>query len=104
MAYSYVTVNNKLASTADLDSDVFNNGEQLSQIRQEWSSLRDRLQGIFGHTAENLEDAARVLMHIVEMYSTNDTEAAQEMRRKYASSPYGQNSGDKEISSMLKVR
>jgi hypothetical protein len=77
LATTYAEVNNAVASTAGSQTAAFqvSVGGPASLIAALWQDLRDDLQNILGHSAENLFSAAQTVVHIAETYEQTDTDA-----------------------------
>ncbi|WIM98602.1 hypothetical protein ACTOB_002206 [Actinoplanes oblitus] len=77
LGITYGRVNNAVAATADSDRAAFEvtAGGPPSQITTLWQNLRDDLQDLLGHSAENLFSAGQTVIHIAEAYEQTDTES-----------------------------
>ncbi|BCY13240.1 hypothetical protein [Actinoplanes sp. L3-i22] len=79
MATTYGKVNNAVALTAGSQAAAFQVSADgpASLITALWQELRDDLQNVLGHSAENLFSAAQTVVHIAEVYEQTDTESGQ---------------------------
>jgi hypothetical protein len=65
---TYAGLNHAVDGTADQDSTAFSmpGGGGMSLAYRGWSDLRYELRNIFGTTANNIQVAATVMIHVVE--------------------------------------
>jgi hypothetical protein len=79
LAYTYASLNNKVAGTSASDAGEFQQRGApgaWDQVAEPWTYLRNRLQEILGKTAQTLETTGQVLVHVVEVYKAADTTVA----------------------------
>jgi hypothetical protein len=88
-AEAYVEANRMLAGTGDSD-DAFDRsyggyqgGVSSGQVYGPWTQLRNTIQTILGNTANNVEQAGVVLVHIADSYAQTDTEAAERLSQEW---------------------
>ncbi|GAA2845498.1 hypothetical protein Acy02nite_46960 [Actinoplanes cyaneus] len=85
MGNIYGKVNNAVAATADSEQPAFTvtAGGPPSQITSLWQSLRDDLQNILGHSAENLFSAGQTVIHIADLFEQTDTDSGKALLQSY---------------------
>jgi hypothetical protein len=82
IAEAYIAANHKLGDTGDASNSFerayggMYGGVSTGQVYGPWSSLRNQIQTILGNTANNVEAAGEVLLHIAAAYESTDNEAA----------------------------
>lgn len=84
IAEVYVEANKKIGGTSSSDDGLISatgpHGEAgETSVYPVWMGVRDAFQSILGNTANNVESAGNVVVHIVNSYASNDTAAGNEM-------------------------
>ncbi|MGH3391978.1 MAG: hypothetical protein ACRDOO_24155 [Actinomadura sp.] len=85
LAWTYATLNNRVADTAGYDNAAFaacpaTAGWTQDRLHGTWTSLRDRLQDILGRSAQSFEAAADAMVRVAASYEAADAHAAAEVR------------------------
>jgi hypothetical protein len=84
IGYTYATMNQAINGTAAYDRAAFETpGGGIASTRAAWSALRDDLQTVLGRTANNMQQAAAVMMNAVEAYAEHDRAAGQSLREAW---------------------
>jgi hypothetical protein len=85
MGAIYGKVNNAVATTADSEQAAFavTAGGPPSQITSLWPEVRDELQNILGHSAENMFQAGRTVNHIADAFEQTDTDSGKALLQSY---------------------
>lgn len=91
IAEAYVEANRTLAGTADSDDafsrgyggEYYTGGASSGQVAGPWSELRNAIQTVLGNTANNVEQAGVVLVHIANAYADTDADAATALRQAW---------------------
>jgi hypothetical protein len=73
LSWTYASMNKAVDSTAGQEGAAFQApGGGVAASQAAWSALRDDLQNILGKTANNVQDAAVAVGHIVDAYAESD--------------------------------
>lgn len=91
IAEAYIQANRMLAGTASGDGafsrgyggEHYPGGASSGQVYGPWTQLRDTIQTILGNTANNVELAGAVLVHIADSYAETDAAAAARLRQEW---------------------
>jgi len=86
---TYAGLNHAVNTTTDHDIAAFSmpGGAGMSAAYQSWSDLRYEMRNIFGTTANNMQTAATVMIHVVEAYAASDQGAADSLHAAWKDGP-----------------
>jgi hypothetical protein len=85
LAWTYATLNNRVAETAGYDNAAFaacpaTAGWAQDRLHGSWTSLRDRLQDILARSAQTFDAAADAMVELAAVHEATDAHAAAEVR------------------------